>query len=84
LHDGTLKGNVLESNVIWKGGAFYDDQSSVRALDLDVDISGAVPSYALLFDGMTCHESEIRLSKLAISALDETVVTALSRFLPHS
>jgi hypothetical protein len=84
LRDGTLKGNVLESNAIWKGVASHDDQSSVRALDLHVDISSAAPSYALLFEGMTCHESKTRLSKFTISALDETVVTALSRFLPHS
>jgi hypothetical protein len=82
--NNTLEGNVIKSNVI--GTALFPllIQSSVRALDLGADIRGEVPSYAMMFDGMTFHESEIRLSKLAIRALDQTVVMALSRFLPHS
>jgi hypothetical protein len=58
--------------------------SSIDVLDLNDYIGFAVPLYALLFDGMTRHESEIRLSKVVIRALDQTVVEALALFLPHS
>jgi hypothetical protein len=82
--DGALEGSVLESDVIGWALLPMVIQSSICALDLGVDINVSVPSYALLFDGMICHESEIRLSKLTIRALDLTVVEALARFLPHS
>jgi hypothetical protein len=84
VRDGALEGNMLDSNVIGRALLPMLIQSSVCALDLDKNVNGAVPSYALLFDGMTCHESEIRLSKLAIRKLNETIVAALARFLPHS
>jgi hypothetical protein len=77
-------GNTLAFGAIGMALLELLRHSSVCSLELDTNDDVSVPSYALLFDGMTCHESEIRLSKLAIRALDQAVVTALARFLPHS
>jgi hypothetical protein len=81
---GSLEENMLDSNVIGKALLDMVIHSSVIDLDLEKDFREAIPSYDLLFDGMTCHESEVCLSKLAVGAVDETVVAALARFLPHS
>jgi hypothetical protein len=79
-----LEGNMLDSSVIGKSLVDMLTHSSIRHLDLDDEVFRGIPSYALLLDGMTCHESEIRLSRLVIQSLDERGVHALAQFLPHS
>jgi hypothetical protein len=82
--DDVLEGNMLDSSVIGKSLVDMLTHSSIRHLDLDDEEFRGIPSYALLLDGMTCHESEIRLSRLLIQSLDERGVDALAQFLPHS
>jgi hypothetical protein len=77
---------MIDSSVIGKTAEDMLIQSSVFGLDLCFDdgIGIAIPSYAFLFHGMTFHKSEILLSKLAITVMDEAVVEDSAQILPHS
>jgi hypothetical protein len=76
--------NMLDTSLAGEGLLSMLTRSSVHVLNLLHDVHGWVPGYDSLFDGMASQESDVRLSKLSITALEATNMAALIGFLTQA
>jgi hypothetical protein len=81
---GGRRANAFDSDAIGIALLRMVIRSSVRILALRKDFHGRVPRFAPLFVGLTKNEAMVRLRRLAIGCLDETIAAALSQFLAQS